>query len=383
MTIQTINLGVAPTGAGGDTFRSSATKTNENFTNPAHAASRQVGTANGNVMEVGAFGIGRTQDNNLNNANSGFFHDATGAADSGSKYRAVIQSGHAYAPGTYRWQIGIAMGDSTMYDLRARIMNGGVWSTAAKIWSEANTTIDANGFIKKASPIVQLFADRIEPNEEALEQEPLFEKVDIGHYLIKNTEGFAKEGWWIEVPTDTNGNKICAVEYQTLENGDIEIKTFKKKLNEDGDIVANLGAPIDIPSNSNGESRWIDIRLHVTPKPIIHRIPRTEKQPKLVQQIKYAPQMIYIMSEEDMKDDDGKLVVVGGQTQKIQKPYIQTDFNGTPILQDQPVIDEFGQVVYEWVHAIDSEGKPIFEDIPVLDGDGNQIMDEVSYGAEQ
>nr|EKU6037330.1 hypothetical protein [Acinetobacter nosocomialis] len=54
MTIQTVNLGTAPTGAGGDTFRSTGAKMNENFTNNTHAASRYVGTAAGNVMEVGA-----------------------------------------------------------------------------------------------------------------------------------------------------------------------------------------------------------------------------------------------------------------------------------------------------------------------------------------
>ncbi len=58
MTIQTVNLGSAPTGAGGDTFRSTGAKMNENFTNNTHAASRYVGTAAGNVMEVGAYGLG-------------------------------------------------------------------------------------------------------------------------------------------------------------------------------------------------------------------------------------------------------------------------------------------------------------------------------------
>ncbi|MFP0390118.1 hypothetical protein ACJ6IV_19765, partial [Acinetobacter nosocomialis] len=60
MTIQTVNLGSAPTGAGGDTFRSTGAKMNENFTNWTHAASRYVGTAAGNVMEVGAFGVGKS-----------------------------------------------------------------------------------------------------------------------------------------------------------------------------------------------------------------------------------------------------------------------------------------------------------------------------------
>ncbi|MCA4386589.1 hypothetical protein LDY18_19190, partial [Acinetobacter baumannii] len=66
MTIQTVNLGTAPTGAGGDTFRSTGAKVNENFTNNTHAASRYVGTAAGNVMEVGAFGLGGTGTSHLN-----------------------------------------------------------------------------------------------------------------------------------------------------------------------------------------------------------------------------------------------------------------------------------------------------------------------------
>ncbi|MDR9520302.1 phage tail fiber protein, partial [Acinetobacter baumannii] len=141
----------------------------------------------------------------------------------------------------------------------------------------SNTTVDANGFLKNASPVVKLFADKIEPNDEAAEQPLSFEKPGIGHYLVKGSSGFAKEGWWIEIPTDTHGNKICAVEYQTLENGDLEIKTYKKKMNEEGDIVANLDAPIDIPNNANGEPRWIDIRLNSIKKTIVRKIPRTEK----------------------------------------------------------------------------------------------------------
>ena len=58
MTIQTVNLGTAPSGAGGDTFRSTGAKMNENFANWNHAASRYVGVNAGNVMEVGAFGLG-------------------------------------------------------------------------------------------------------------------------------------------------------------------------------------------------------------------------------------------------------------------------------------------------------------------------------------
>ncbi len=141
------------------------------------------------------------------------------------------------------------------------------WNGEYKTWNyfytSANTTVTADGTLKAASPIVKLFSDHIETNEEASEQHPEFEKLGIGHYLIKNTLGFAQEGWWIEVPSDSNGNKICAIKYQILENGDIEVKTFKRKFDaETASIIADEANPIDIPENMNGEKRWIDIRLH-------------------------------------------------------------------------------------------------------------------------
>ncbi|MFW1815996.1 pyocin knob domain-containing protein [Acinetobacter guillouiae] len=380
MTYQYINLGTAPSGAGGDTFRSTGTKVNENFTNNAHAASRYVGVAAGNLMEVGAFGLGTAGQNvSANTVKGNGFYQNSDVLDGGYQWGNYIEVNGGGGGGG--GQIYFGSVESNLVYIRTRYANS--WGALKLLRHSGNTTIDSNGFIKAASPVAQLYADKIAANEEASEQNPIFEKVGIGHYLIKNTLGFAKEGWWIEVPTDANGNRICAVEYQTLENGDLEIKTFKKKLNEEGDIVANLEAPIDIPSNANGEPRWIDVRLHSVAKPIVRKVPRTEKQARMVQQVKYAPQLTYITKYEDLFDDEGKPVIVDGQ--KYQKPvtHIQTDKNGTPILSDQPVTNENGEPVFEWVQAIDSEDQPIFDDVPVLNEDGNQIYDEVTYEPQQ
>ncbi|TLT74233.1 hypothetical protein FD891_07880, partial [Acinetobacter baumannii] len=250
------------------------------------------------------------------------------------------------------------------------------------LWHTGITTVDANGFIKAASPIVKLYANKIELNDEAAEQPITFEKLGIGHCLIKGSSGFAKDGWWIEIPTDTHGNKICAVEYQTLENGDLEIKTFKKKLNEDGDIVANLDAPIDIPNNANGEPRWIDIRLNEIKKPEVITTLRTEKQPRMVQQIKYSMQPTFMTKLTDLIDDEGKVVMVNGKPFQKKETYLVTDSSGMATLTKQPVINENGEPVIEWVQAVDSQGKPIFDEVPVLDKDGNPIYDEVIYDPE-
>lgn len=128
--------------------------------------------------------------------------------------------------------------------------------------TDRNTTIDANGFLKNASPIVKLYADHIELNEEALHQDITFERVAIGHYLVKGSSGFATDGWWFNVPVDSNGNKIVASTHETLDDGTLSIKTYKRKFDiETASIVPDLDNPIDIPANSLGESRWIDIRL--------------------------------------------------------------------------------------------------------------------------
>ena len=265
MAIQRINLGTAPSGTGGDTNRSAFKKIDDNFADSANAASRQVGTAAGNVMEVGAFGLGglskavnKSQTDALQT--NGFYHDK-GAESGDMAYHALLNVVHS-EDSRYVWQIGVPMGDSTLAYLRARIKANGAWSSLVKIWNEHNTTKDSNGFLKGASPVVQLFADKIELNDEAKQQTIIFEKLGVGDYLVKGSLGFAQEGWYIEMPKDANGNVLVAVIYEQLENNDISVKTYAKKFDEEtGDVVANTAKPRDIPS-----TRWIDLRLQALPQ---------------------------------------------------------------------------------------------------------------------
>lgn len=163
--------------------------------------------------------------------------------------------------GTYSWQFfkGV-QGHQMSYRYGA---GSDAWSAWGHLKTSFNTSVDANGFLKSASPVVKLFNDHIELNSDAEKQPIEFKKVDVGDYLLKGSLGFAQEGWYIEVPKDANGNTIVAVVYDTLENGDLSIKTFKRKFDfELAAVVADLELPIDIP-----EGRWIDIRLHEEPEP--------------------------------------------------------------------------------------------------------------------
>ena len=267
MAIQRINLGTAPSGTGGDTNRSAFTKIDGNFADTTNAASRLVGTAAGNVMEVGAFGFGGKTGLTAVNP----YNDLTESELSVNRFMTFSDS-MSYPMGLSFVGFGdkrnffgfTAFGQDpvfiTLDNVKAAAGSRNVISYG--FWTTKNTTKDSNGFLKGASPIVQLYADKIELNAEAKLQPITFEKLGVGDYLIKGSLGFAQEGWYIEMPKDANGNVLVAVIYEQLDNNDISVKTYAKKFDEEtGDVVANTAKPRDIPA-----TRWIDLRLQALPQ---------------------------------------------------------------------------------------------------------------------
>lgn len=225
----------------------------------------------GRALRVGDWGMGaegsRVSDM-VAPLNNGFFRtDDTLTNDTGNSIgpygfflHCTRRSMGVYTDGSHSFQLGKAASYSV---LKYRFNNSGTWSNWFNLLTAQNTTTDGNGFIKAASPIVKLFNDHIELNDEAERQPITFDKLGTGDYLVKGSLGFAQEGWYIEVPKDANGNTIVAVVYDTLENGDISIKTYKRKFDfELAAVVADHENPMDIP-----EGRWIDIRLHEEPEP--------------------------------------------------------------------------------------------------------------------
>lgn len=233
------------------------------------AATKNVGTAAGNVMEVGAFGLGKRsssysvnivmaadlKDNLLTKGSHFFRNDAINAA--------TIQYGAGFfttSNDTYFGMTAAYLGgqirafSGTVADAEVRVMD---------LWHDKNATKDPNGFLKGASPIAEIYSDKMDLNHDATQQGGItFKKLGIGDYLVKGSLGFAQEGWYIETPKDANGNVLVAVVYEQLANNDLSIKTYAKKFDDEtGDIVANLLKPRDIPTG-----RFISLRLHELPK---------------------------------------------------------------------------------------------------------------------
>ena len=258
MAIQTVKTGAAVNDGTGDDARTAFTKINQNFTTNTHAASRLVGTAAGDVMEVGAFGLGGVSSIDVS---PDTFKTRMMAGvyirddPEHNQIRAYINAAYSQ---DWIWQLRSPVAGNPEFRFFTK---GTTWGSWFKFRTELNTAVDANGFIKAASPIVSVYADKIELNDEAKLQPITFEKLGVGDYLIKGSTGFAQEGWYIETPKDANGNVLVAVIYEQLANNDISVKTYDYILNKKGRIVPDLKTPLDIP-----EARWADIRLQELPQ---------------------------------------------------------------------------------------------------------------------
>ena len=285
MAIQTVKTGAAVNDGTGDDARTAFTKINSNFTDTTHAASRLVGERVGNVPVFldygimntgiggkGGLGIPTATLGSINELPGGYFYrpNAGRPDDPDMAYLAAYDNSGIVIPNRNQGHGGLLYFPTQLSNNKQNILfyqarsNGD--GTYAKyyhvFYTSMNTTKDSNGFIKAASPIVKLFADKIELNDEAAQQKITFEKLGVGDYLIKGSTGFAQEGWYIEMPKDANGNVLVAVIYEQLDNNDISVKTYAKMFDEEtGDIVPNTARPRDIPA-----TRWIDLRLQALPQ---------------------------------------------------------------------------------------------------------------------
>ncbi|WP_348986554.1 hypothetical protein [Xenorhabdus sp. SGI240] len=152
---------------------------------------------------------------------------------------------------------------------RTRDGDKGIWNPWWMIWHTGNTTTDTNGYLKKASPIIQIYPDgKFITNNES--EDAIVERLSEGVYLIKNVLGFNAAAAWggvdggVEIPMCKNKLPLIWVDYRVQPGGSIKIMTYHREHADTPAFARNVregyadGDPIDIPGG-----RFISVRVQM------------------------------------------------------------------------------------------------------------------------
>ncbi|HIE5766501.1 TPA: hypothetical protein ACXN3T_001256 [Proteus mirabilis] len=151
------------------------------------------------------------------------------------------------------------------------------------IWNTGNTTTDSNGFIKKASPIIDINPDgSFTTNDES--EGATVTRVAKGEYLIEGVLGFNSDADWggvdggIEIPLDVNKQPLIWVNSKVNKDGSILVKTYHRTYPNAPEFANNTidgfkdGDPIDIP-----DGRFISVRVQM-PEQSIYNVRMREME---------------------------------------------------------------------------------------------------------
>ncbi|EMB0750342.1 hypothetical protein U7S25_000968 [Providencia rettgeri] len=221
---------------------------------------------------IGTGGTSKLSDYRLN---------SIGYASTGSQSDTYKNGNHHFLNifGYFNSKYGNTLALNANGDVGFRYIANGIVSNWYDFYTTKNTTKDSNGNLKPASPIVKVFADHIELNEESEGVE--LEKLGTGRYKLKGTLGMHSDASWggyhggIVVPNGINNLPLVWADFKVLADGDIIIKTTYRKhdlppsvllnrlitypefMDEKGDEIESE-APCDIP---NGH--WVDVRVNM------------------------------------------------------------------------------------------------------------------------
>ncbi|MGV2810834.1 phage tail fiber protein [Enterobacter cancerogenus] len=241
------------------------------------SATKDVGNAAGNIMQVGAFNLGAIQadgptlDNMDGFTPTGFTsHQNDGLSQLGLTSNTGLTS-IILNRGNRPTRIHQA------YSLRRTwfsYYSGSAWAYH-EAYTTGNTTKASDGTLKAASPVARIVKSREETARADVAEDGFtwcgcgtanaeaegikLSRLDVGVYVLTGSAGLASEGWQLLPPMDPGGmGELGVVEAEQTDSGGLTIRLFKRKyiLGDDGEIVKTKGVPIDVPVNS-----WIDVRL--------------------------------------------------------------------------------------------------------------------------
>ncbi len=152
-----------------------------------------------------------------------------------------------------------------------------------ELWGNLNTTTDPQGFIKKASPIIDINPDgSFTTNDES--EGATVTRVAQGEYLIEGVLGFNADAGWggvdggIEIPLDVNKQPLIWVNSEINKDGSILVKTYHRTHPNAPEFARNDidsysdSDPIDIP-----DGRFISVRVQM-PEQSIYNVRMREME---------------------------------------------------------------------------------------------------------
>ena len=226
------------------------------------SATRNALSTTGDILSVGDYGIGSTTGNSFND----FTATQTIFSNSGGPVAAnFLGFTIKAAAGDYALQLSGRSGQNFYW----RGRDPGSTSTWRRIWDDGNTTVDTSGYIKRASPVVKLFADgSYETNEES---EGVFvTRIAEGQYRIDGCMGINSDAAWggidggFDIPTDRNKQPLVWLDYEVNADGSVLVKTYHRTHPEAPAFARNElqgihdGDPVDIPSD-----QFISVRVEM------------------------------------------------------------------------------------------------------------------------
>ncbi|MFP2513964.1 phage tail fiber protein [Buttiauxella agrestis] len=244
-----------------------------------NSATKSTGTSPGNVMEVGAFGVGVNGDGAIGSPQLHVGNPATNITRFAyappsvaigflaSAWRAGLEIKSSGATGLQLW--GSAYSQKPQLAMRCANSSSQGYSDFAEFYSTVNTTKAADGTLKAASPVVKIFADgRAETNAES--EGVAVTRQGRGEYLIEGCMGLNSDASWggidggFDVPADRNKQPLIWLDYKVNPDGSVLVKTFHRTYPEAPEFARNEidgfagGAPIDIPAD-----QFVSVRVEM------------------------------------------------------------------------------------------------------------------------
>jgi hypothetical protein len=141
--------------------------------------------------------------------------------------------------------------------------------TVMELLHSHNTTVDSNGFIKRASPIVNIYGDgQYGTNDES--EGVTVTLLDVGQYLIEGYTGLNADAAWggtdggFEIPRDRNKQPRIWLDYTVNADGSVTVLTFHRTHSDAPKFAQNIvdgvndREPIDIPADS-----FVSVRVEI------------------------------------------------------------------------------------------------------------------------